>query len=317
MSTTRIIQSSNNQSQTSAPLACVPPLVHHIWFSTPLPKMIVLGEKESDDIFDKLKREYITNKHLPGFRLILWTDNADNSDFKKFIDDNKLNIEIKNYAYLGCEPDCGEFDETDEANIQSISHELSPVGNPGAASDIFRLMILKHLGGFYCDVNDEPPFVFSTSQDLIPLYGCWIGGTRLPSNNILAAVKNHALICETLNIINDNYKSKGFEFILQDRKNDPWNIIRNSGPIALRDGIEKIFKSFSFYNNKKYCKELTDEGKKHLPFTTQQFFITANPNYEYGKGHTWVKAEGHTNSEFLFNDEQISQYNSRLKPSNS
>jgi mannosyltransferase OCH1-like enzyme len=213
MSTVRINQLSAHAEtdQNSVPFASIPHIVHHIWFSTPLPKKIVFPDDEDDrgDIFEKLKEEHNANLHLSDFRLILWTNGADNLDLKKFIDDNELKkIEIHDYNSLRLEPECLSLDETDEEIMKFMTEELShPAGNPGAASDMFRLIILKHLGGFYSDVNDEPPYIFNDSQALIPSFGCWVGGDDDGAcNNLLAAVKNHQLVRDTLDIIANNYK---------------------------------------------------------------------------------------------------------------
>jgi hypothetical protein len=141
MSAVRINQLSAHAetNQNSVPSASIPHIVHHIWFSTPLPKKIVFPDDEEDrgDIFEKLKEEHNANHHIPDFRLILWTNGADNLDLKKFIDENELKkIEIHDYNLLRLDPECQSLDETDEEIMKFMTEELShPGGNPVAASD--------------------------------------------------------------------------------------------------------------------------------------------------------------------------------------
>ena len=137
----------------------VPKLIHFIWFGNELPSHF----KQRIGLWAQKQSSF-------GYQTILWTDNLQPSEsFLIWCRENHINLV----------PALGVFSENDFVGTFRLfmKNMTSIMPNYGLASDILRLVILKHLGGVYldcdterdrltayCDVDDDP-FRNHTNRD--------------------------------------------------------------------------------------------------------------------------------------------------------
>lgn len=201
----------------------IPQIIHNIWF-TSATNPIEPPERYVTWILDAER----TNPKKHGWRHILWVH--DKRDLPKTM----ALLENQNIEVL----EMGDF-EGSVSHIQIVLKEIE-AKKFGKASDVFRYMILKKMGGIYKDTDYR---LMQSCNVLTRLYDFFVGLEPMSNfigNAFIAAKPNHPVISGVLDLVVRNYdRHKSPKYITEIKDNDGFKTILLTGPSALTTAVYK------------------------------------------------------------------------------
>lgn len=201
----------------------IPQIIHNIWFTSSLNPV----EPPERYIHWMLDAEQ-TNPNKHGWRHILWVH--DKRDLPKTME----RLEGRGIEVL----EIGDF-EGAFSHIQIVLKEIE-ARKFGKASDVFRYMVLKKMGGIYKDTDYR---LMQSCNVLTRLYDFFVGVEPMSNfigNAFIASKPNHPVISGVLDLVVRNYdRHKSPKYIAAIPDNDGFKTILLTGPSALTTAVYK------------------------------------------------------------------------------